>query len=203
MTQLPLPLDWPDQADDDSFIIDASNREAVRHLDHWSLWPVRVTLLTGPRKSGRSSLARLFARKSGGEIIDDADLHDEEPLFHAWNRAQAERRPLLIIADTPPPLWDIRLADLRSRMAATPKIAIEEPGDALIGARMIRHFAGRGLDVPPAVIEFALKRIERTHFALHRLIETMDRIAMEGGRRVTRALAREALDELREPRDKR
>ncbi|MEQ9663171.1 MAG: chromosomal replication initiator DnaA [Parasphingopyxis sp.] len=202
MRQIPLPLDWPDQADDDAFILDESNRDAVRHLEHWSLWPVRISLLTGPRKSGRSTLARLFARKSGGDVFDDADLGDEEEIFHAWNRAQAEHKPLLIVANAPPPVWHIRLPDLRSRMAATPKVEIGEPSDMLIGGRIVRHFASRGLDVGPDVVDYLLTRMERTHFGLFRLIEAMDRIAMESGRRISRALARDALDELRPSRDR-
>ena len=195
MTQIALPLDWPEEEADDAFILDSSNREAVRHLEHWSLWPVRVSLLTGPRKSGRSTLGRLFARKSGGRLIDDADLGEEEMLFHAWNEAQAEHRPLLIIADAPPPLWEIQLPDLRSRMAATPKIEIHQPSDALIEARLQRHFATRGLAMPQNAVDYILRRVERSHFALHFLIETIDRLAFERRSRITLALVRVALAE--------
>ena len=69
-----------------------------------------ATLLTGPRKSGRSLLGRIFVRKTGGRLFDDAEEHDEEALFHAWNDAQARRRPLLIVADAPPPRWAGRAA---------------------------------------------------------------------------------------------
>ena len=47
-----------------------------------------ATLLTGPRKSGRSLLGRIFVRKTGGRLFDNAEEHDEEALFHAWNEAQ-------------------------------------------------------------------------------------------------------------------
>ncbi|NNC73755.1 MAG: chromosomal replication initiator DnaA [Sphingomonadaceae bacterium] len=195
MNQIALPLDWPDDGDDSAFIIDDSNVEAVRHLEHWSLWPVRVSLLTGPRKSGKTTLGRMFARKSGGRLIDDADLSDEEPLFHAWNLAQAEKRPLLIIADAPPPRWQIKLPDLRSRMAATPKTAIGDPGDMLIEARLQRHFSSQGMNVPQNAIDYVLKRMDRSHFALHRLIETLDRLAFERKSRITLALAKMAMAE--------
>ena len=39
--------------------------------------PVMASVLTGPRKSGRSLLARVFASRSGGSIVDDADLRPE------------------------------------------------------------------------------------------------------------------------------
>ena len=43
-------------------------------------------------------LAGVFARLSGGQVIDDADRHQEAELFHAWNRAQVERRPTVFVA---------------------------------------------------------------------------------------------------------
>src|SRR3546814_4076801 len=89
------------------FIVSDANAAAVRHLEHWSLWPVRASLLTGPPKSGRSHLGRIFQHWSSGDVIDDADLADEQMIFHAWNRAQELRRPLLIIASAAPPLWQI------------------------------------------------------------------------------------------------
>jgi hypothetical protein len=196
MTQIALPLDWPETDDDAAFIVDPSNCDAIKHLEHWSLWPVRISLLTGPRKSGRSSLGRLFASKSGGDVIDDADLSEEEALFHAWNGAQASHKPLLIIADEPPPRWEITLPDLRSRLAATPKVQIAEPSDQLIEARLHHHFGGRGLAVPQNVIDYLLKRMDRSHYALHHLIETLDRITFERRSRITLGLVRDAMAEL-------
>jgi Hda, lid domain len=196
MSQIALPLDWPESTDDSAFIVDQSNSEAVRHLEHWSLWPVRTSLLTGPRKSGRSCLGRLFVSKSGGDVIDDADLSDEETLFHAWNAAQASRKPLLIIADEPPPRWEITLPDLRTRIAATPKVRIAEPSDQLIEARLHHHFAARGLAVPQNAIDYLLKRMDRSHYALHHLIETLDRMAFERRSRLTLGLVRDAMAEL-------
>src|SRR3546814_18879471 len=92
-----------------------------------------ATILTGPRKSGRSLLGRTFVRKTGGRLFDDAQSHDEETLFHAWNEAQERRKPLLIIADEPLPAWRVALPDLRSRLPATPQIRTGGPDDPLLG----------------------------------------------------------------------
>ena len=66
MNQMALPLGWPADERQEDFIVGESNARAVRHLEHWGTWPVMATILTGPRKSGRSLLGRLFARRSGG-----------------------------------------------------------------------------------------------------------------------------------------
>ena len=91
MSQIGLPFAWPESDNESAFFVDESNAGVVKHLEHWSLWPVRSTLLTGPRKSGRSTLGRLFVRVSGGTVIDDATLAEEETLFHAWNAAQSSQ----------------------------------------------------------------------------------------------------------------
>ena len=52
-------------------IVGASNADAVRYLRHVATWPVRSAVLTGPRGSGRSLMGRLFARETGGRVIDE------------------------------------------------------------------------------------------------------------------------------------
>jgi hypothetical protein len=120
VSQIALPFDWPAPENADNFIVTAANRAAVDGVDSPARWPVRAAILTGPRKSGRSLLGRIFAAKTGGTLIDDGELHKEADVFHRWNIAQEERRPLLIVALSPPPIWKVRLADLSSRLAATP-----------------------------------------------------------------------------------
>ena len=193
MSQIALPLAWPADPRDDEFLVTPSNARAAQVLDHWATWPVRTALLVGPRKSGRSLLARIFAAKSGGAIIDDGQARDEEELFHAWNRAQADRRPLLIVADRAPPDWSITLPDLRSRLGATPVAEIGPPDDALIHALLERKFAQRGLDARPDLIEWLVARIERSHLAVIRTVDALDQEAMESRKRLTIPLARTTL----------
>ncbi len=193
MNQFALPLDWPAAERDDDFLLSDANLAAARHLEHWSLWPVPAAILTGPRKSGRSLLGRLFARKTGGRLFDDAWQADEESLFHAWNAATASRRPLLIVADAPPPVWEIALPDLASRLAATPRIAILPPDDALIRALLERGFARRGLAMPPALLDWLGTRIERSYVGILAAIEALDRADLSRRSRLTVPLARAAL----------
>src|SRR3954464_4363033 len=111
MSQLALPLVVAETSETE-FLVSDSNVRAVQMLERWATWPVMAGLLIGPRKSGRSLLARIFAAKYEGTMIDDAERVPEAEIFHAWNRAQAAHKPLIIVADTAPPEWSIRLADL-------------------------------------------------------------------------------------------
>lgn len=189
MSQLRLPLGLP-EASETEFLVSESNARAVRQLEHWATWPVMAALLVGPRKSGRSLLARIFAAKSGGTIVDDAERLREADIFHAWNRAQQERHPLLIVADAPPPEWNVRLPDLRSRLAASPLLEIGPPDDALIPQLLERAFAKHLLHARPEVIAWIARRIERSHVAVLRVADALE---PEAGARLSIPLVRTTL----------
>ncbi len=196
MTQIGLPLDWPVNQVNDSFILTASNRRTVQFLDAWGRWPVAAALLTGPRKSGRSLLARIFAAKSGGTVIDQAEQHDEEWLFHMWNTAQELRRPALIIADVPPPQWRIGLPDLRSRMAATPHVALGDPDEELVVALFGKLLKQRALGATPEVLRYLAARIERSHVNVVRVVDALDDMALSQNRAITVPLAKQVLNSI-------
>jgi hypothetical protein len=195
MSQIGLPLDWPVGEKDEDFLVSEANRAAFDHFKRWSLWPVMATVLTGPRKSGRSLLGRIFVRKTGGRLFDDAESHDEEALFHAWNEAQEKRRPLLMIADAPPPAWAARLPDLRSRLGATPQVRIEDPDDALLGNLIVKLLADRSIVAPPDLAQFLVPRIERSYLAVQQVVEVLDRAMLSHHRRMTVPMAKRALGE--------
>jgi len=196
MSQIALPLAWPAEEDERDFCVGPANNAVVRHLTHWSLWPVMATVLSGPRKSGRSLIGRIFAAKTGGTLVDDAETRDEEDIFHAWNRAQADHRPLLIIADAPPPAWSIKLPDLRSRLAATPQVAIAEPDDALAAAIIEKLLGMRGLAPKPELVLWLVQRIERSYVGIHRAIDTIDEAALSRRGRLSIPLMRDALERI-------
>ena len=195
MGQIALPLDWPVADADEDFLLSEANGQVFEHLKRWSTWPVMATLMTGPRKSGRSLLGRIFVRKTGGRLFDDAEDHEEEALFHAWNQAQETRKPLLIVASAPPPAWVVRLPDLRSRLAATPQVAIGEVDDRLIGDLVVKLLGDRGVAVPPDVPAYFVPRIERSYVAVQRVVDALDRAALSHHRRITVAMAKRALAE--------
>ncbi len=193
MGQIALPFEWPVADRDEDFLISEANRAVYEHFRNWSVWPVMATVLTGPRKSGRSLLGRIFVRRSGGRLFDNAEQHDEEAIFHAWNEAQQLRRPLLIIADEPPPVWQVTLPDLRSRLNATPLIRIDPPDDALLGALVVKLLHDRGVATPPDLAEYLVPRIERSYVAIVQIVDALDRAMLSHSRRLTVPMARSAL----------
>ena len=193
--QIALPLDWPQAQDASRFILSEANRAAFDHFRSWSLWPVKATMLTGPRRSGRSLLARAFVARVGGRLFDDAESHDEEELFHAWNAAQDSGRPIVMIVDDVPPIWDVALPDLRTRLAITPTARIEQPDDGLFRAIIRLLFADRGMHIPDDALKFISDRVERSYFMAERVVAAIDRFAIAERARLTLPTIRRALGE--------
>ena len=191
--QIALPLDWPQSDGDARFIVSDANREAFEHFRKWSMWPVKATILTGPRRSGRSLLGRAFVERVGGRLFDEAEQRDEEELFHAWNAAQDSGRPLVMIADDVPPAWAVRLPDLRTRLAVTPIVAVREPDDSLFSALIELYFADRGLHIPRDALRFMSERLHRDYWTAERAVEAVDRFAIAERARLSLPTIRRAL----------
>ena len=195
--QIALPLDWPQTEGDARFIVTPANREAFDHFRQWSLWPVKATILTGPRRSGRSLLARSFVERVGGRLFDDAQQRDEEELFHAWNQAQDSGRPLVMVTEDIPPAWSPALPDLKTRLAITPVVSINLPDDELFSALIQLHFADRGLHVPADALRFMSERLHRDYWTAERAVEAVDRFAIAERARLSLPTVRRALAEAR------
>lgn len=193
-SQPALPLAYRPRLANADFVISDTNRDAVAWLGDPRRWPIPRTVLIGPPASGKTHLAQLFAAANGVDVIDDADTRpDPEALFHAWNAATPER-PLLMTATLLPVHWPHRLADLASRLAATPQVRLGDPDDALIAAVLAKHFADRGLRVGADVIGWLVLRIERSFGAARDIVAQLDALALAERRDITVPLARELLD---------
>ena len=193
--QIALPLDWPQISGDSRLIVSDANREAFDHFRKWSMWPVKATILTGPRRSGRTLLARSFIERVGGHLFDQAEERNEEEVFHAWNEAQDRGRPIVMITDIAPAEWKPKLPDLRTRLAVTPTVAIGLPDDRLFSGLIELLFADRGLHIPRDALRFMVERIERDYWAAERAVEAIDRLAIAERARLSLPTIKRALAE--------
>jgi chromosomal replication initiation ATPase DnaA len=194
LLQLALPLSWKAAEGRADFLVSAANRDAVRFLDSWATWALPVALLVGPPGSGKTHLSRIFARRANARVLDDADRGErEELLFHAWNEAVEARRPLLLTARSVPEDWGLTLPDLKSRLAATPRVRIGPPDEALLLGVFVKLWRDRGLEPPAELGSYVLSRIERSFAAVNRAVALLDAASLAGKRPLSVALAREAL----------
>lgn len=191
--QAALPLGWQPRHEPAAFVVSEANRDAAAWLAAPDLWPMPRTLLVGPAGSGKTHLATMFARARPATVFDDAEAVDAETLFHAWNAA-TPARPLLLTAARRPIDWGHGLADLASRLAATPQVRLGDPDDALMRAVLEKHFADRGLRVGEDVLAWLVARIERSFVAAAQTVALLDARSLAERRAVTVPLAREVLE---------
>jgi len=193
MRQIALPIDALRPDEGSSLIITDSNSAIIQMLIDCPNWPGRCAILTGPARSGKSLLARFFVGKNSGSIIDKADTVDDEVLFNAWNRAQEKDAPLLLISQFLPSRWNIKLPDLKSRMASALHIEIGAPDDELVEHLLQKHLQDRGAALTPEVLAYVVKRIERDYSVIENFARDINAAALSENKAVGMSLAKRIL----------
>ena len=221
-TQLTLGFGHRPSLAGEDFLAAPSNAEALAWIERWPDWPGPVVAVWGPPACGKTHLARLFeangaslitscglaaadpvelAAAGAPLILEDAEKalrvggeSLEETLFHLYNALNEAGGGLLLTAENAPARWDLKLADLRSRLMVAPAAEIGPPGDALIEAVLVKLFADRQLKVEPGVIGYLTARMERSLAEAARLVSAIDGMALSRRRNVTVPLVREVLD---------
>ncbi|MBL8581523.1 MAG: hypothetical protein JNL61_04740 [Rhizobiaceae bacterium] len=205
--QLPLELGHSPAFSRDDLVITPANASAVALIDRWPDWPGPLAVLFGPAGSGKTHLGEVWRRRSGAALLDrhalsgplapqpvlvddvDAGELDETGLFHLVNAARQSGTHVLLLARRPPAAWPVTLPDLASRLRAATLVEVREPDDMLLAGVITKLFADRQVDIEPQVVEFLVRRIERSLAAAMAMVERLDRAALEQKARITRSLA--------------
>jgi chromosomal replication initiation ATPase DnaA len=73
-------------------------------------------------------------------------------------------------------------------------VEIREPDDLLLAGVVTKLFADRQVEVEPHVVQFLVRRIERSLATAIRVVERIDQAALEQKTRVTRTLAADTVN---------
>jgi len=219
--QLIFPLPAKPALGRDDFFVSPANSVAVATIENWKTWPQNKLVLFGASGSGKTHLAHVWADMSSGKVIDAVDLAKtdisawasegarlvvedvdrvagnaelERALFHLHNLVLAEQGFLLLTGEKPPRHWEISLPDLASRIQATNAVQLEPPDDELLTAILLKLFADRQLTVSPLLVDYLVKRMDRSFEGAQRLVAALDDAALSEQRSITRALAAAVLD---------
>lgn len=216
--QLPLELGYLAAQSRDDFLAGRSNEAALAMVDRWPDWPSPVVVLAGPAGSGKTHLASIWRGKAGAAtgsaakvdgsligaaadgpvLVDDADAGtvDETGLFHLINAVRSAGTSLLMTARRFPASWGVTLPDLQSRLRAATTVEIHEPDDALLAAVVTKLFADRQIEIEPHVVQFLVRRMERSLATASAVVARIDALALERKARISRALAAEVVSEI-------
>jgi chromosomal replication initiation ATPase DnaA len=206
----------------EDFLVGPSNAAAVALVDRWPDWTARAAIVIGPAGSGKSHLTNVWRLRSGAgsvaasALTEDAvseiertgalaieDLErgiaDERVFFHLLNLTKEKGHALLATSRDAPGDLSVALPDLRSRLRALPMVRIESPDDEVLKAVLVKLFTDRQLTPEPHVISHLALHMERSFEVALLLVEACDQLALSRQRRVSRAIAAEALGRLRQP----
>jgi len=198
----------------DDFFVSPANAIAVATIDTWPDWPDHRLILTGPKGSGKTHLAHVWAARASARIISARDLSSDvipdlicdpiviedvpriakdaaaqEALFHLFNLAAAHRQSLLLTGRDAPTHWALSLPDLQSRVASVHNVAMSAPDDRLLSAVLAKLFADRQVMPKPDLIPYLISRIDRSFEAAAQVVAQLDKAALDRGVNLTRALA--------------
>jgi chromosomal replication initiation ATPase DnaA len=210
-----LPVDPRFGCED--FLVSPSNEQAYALIERWPEWPDTILLLGGPRGSGKSHLASIWATtakawtvdafevaedkvphlvSNGALVIEDADAagRDEAAMFHLLNLARERKAYVLMTSEAPPDRWNLRTPDLLSRLRLSPSVSLEPPDDALLKAVLVKLFVDRQLVVDTSVVDYIALRIERSLARAAEVVAALDKEALSRGRRVSRPIAAAVLE---------
>ncbi len=215
MRQLALPfteLAQPYTAED--FCPAPSNAAARDWLARPDAWSNGRLVLWGEAGCGKTHLLHIWAREHQAQIlngpglrgfirpdgpvaVDDAELAAQpEALLHLLNAAAEEGCFVLLAARQPPARMGYKLADLSSRLRASASVEIRAPEDELLEALLTRFAAAHQLHLPIHVRNLLLLHLPRAPAFYREAVARLDRMAMDGGARITRTMAAAMLAEM-------
>ncbi len=217
-----LIFNWqaqPSYAPED-FIISDANAEAVNFIDSWpsaNSAGSKIAILTGPEASGKTHLCYRWLARVKGVILDESaigtapsekiwpnkasavleniqHIKDESALFHLLRHAETSGASLLLTSTLPAKELAFALPDLRSRLLALPTAHINPPDELLLRVFLSKGFTDRQLRVNDEILDYIIKRIERSFAAARDITEKIERVSLENKREITIPFIKKLLD---------
>ncbi|MFA7664548.1 MAG: DnaA regulatory inactivator Hda [Burkholderiaceae bacterium] len=127
-------------------------------------------------------------------IVDDCerldDVHQQQ-VFHLFNRIAARPDAAFVAAGAQPPRALALREELRTRLGAGNIIRLSLLSDAQKAEALRRAARGRGIALPEELLQWLLTHRSRDIRWLLRLLDALDRYALERKRAITLPLLRE------------
>jgi chromosomal replication initiation ATPase DnaA len=201
LNQLILKFDYEQNFKYDDYYVSNSNKYPFNIITSWPKWEKKFINLIGEKFSGKTHLINVFLKKFNGIKIDAnlldndflnkikiyenvvvEDLHskiDEKLFFTLMNIIDQDNKYLIITSKKPIDNIRFKLNDLNSRAKNFLLTNIENPEDDLIYAIILKNLSDRQIIIEKKLIEYIIKRIERSYSKIFDFIYKIDEISLK------------------------
>ena len=171
---------------------------------------IKHSFLFGPKKSGKSYLAKIWLKKNNAIKFDiNRDLHaiqykhilidnlisyDQEKIFHIVNKCILNNSKLLITSDIKINEIHFKFKDLSSRLKTFSNLEINQPNDEMLLAILTKLLVDKQFIIKSnEIFEYILRRVDRTYKDINEIVNKLDTLSLEKKRQLTIPLIKEIL----------
>ena len=215
LNQQIIKFDYDQNYENDDFFISKSNKHIFELLDQWPRWEKNFLNVIGENFSGKTHIINIFLKKFKGIKLDASSLNnknlkdikiyqnivlenltdrtDERLLYTLFNVIEQDNKFLIITSSIPIVDMNFALKDLTSRSKNFLLQYIEKPDDELIFALIIKNLSDRQISLEKKLIEFIIKRIDRSYSKIFDFIYKIDEISLKKKKSIDLKIIKEVL----------
>ena len=201
LNQLLLDFDHKIEFNEHDYYVSKSNYFAFNLIQNWTKWEKKILNIYGDTFSGKTHLANIFQNKSKALYLSDNDVSEEifkkiklsecividdfekikneNLLYSLFNLIYQDNKYLLILSNKAISNINYSLDDLNSRAKNCIFAKIENPDDDLIFAIIVKSFSDRQIKLEKKLLEFIIKRIERSYGKIYEFIYKVDELSLK------------------------
>ena len=183
------------------FYVSKSNFFAFQLIDNWPKWEKNILNIYGEKFSGKTHLSNIFLSKNKGIKVDESNVNneifkklklyeniiidnysntaDENLMYSIFNLADQDNKYLIINSRKPINEINFKLDDLSSRSKNCLFAKIDQPDDDLMFAILLKNFSDRQIQVDKKLIDFIIKRIDRSYGKIADFIYKVDELSLK------------------------
>ena len=217
LNQLLLNFNHPQNFKDDDFYVGQSNYFAFELINKWPNWEKNLLNISGKKYSGKTHLINIFIKKFDGIKIDSNTFNEEslkkiksfqnivledlcldvneKLIYSLFNMVDQDEKFLIITSSKPITEIEFRLEDLKSRTKNCLLAKIDNPDDDLMFALILKNLSDRQITLDKKLINFIIKRVERSYDKIFEFIYKIDRISLKKKKSIDFKIIKEALEE--------
>jgi len=217
LNQLIIKFDYQQNFKDDDFYVSSSNGHIFSLLNRWPDWEKNFLNISGEKFSGKTHLINIFLKKFNGIKIDSKKLSnddlkkikpyqniiledldnniDEKLIYSLLNIIDLENKYIIITSKVSIVNIKFTLNDLISRTKNFLLFDIHKPDDDLMFALILKNLSDRQITVDKKLINFIIKRIERSYDKIFDFIYKVDELSLKKKKPINFKIISEVLGE--------